>query len=131
MTLQGVVAARDTLGEHVGWGGPRAPQEVLSCPGWTWRPKATSDARPPCPFSRLETIGQRLRQGTVRGSAEIGVNGYQELTHLGHEELTHPGVVGAGRAHAVGAVFSCLASPRFPGAGMRSPGPRVTSTSAC
>src|ERR1019366_3348832 len=38
---------------------------------------------------------------------------------------------GAGRAHAVSAVFSSLGSPRMPAVGMRSPGPRVTSTSAC
>ena len=38
---------------------------------------------------------------------------------------------GAGRAHAVSAVFSSLGSPRLPAAGARSPGPRVTRTSAC
>jgi len=38
---------------------------------------------------------------------------------------------GAGRAHAVSAVFSSLGSPRLPAVGMRSPGPRVTRTSAC
>jgi delta 1-pyrroline-5-carboxylate dehydrogenase len=61
----------------------------------------------------------------------LGVNGQQELTHRGHEELTHPGESGVGRAHVVGAGLSSLGSEGLDGAGPRSPGPRVTRTSAC
>jgi len=89
-----------------------------------------------------ERLGITAKIDVVEGDAEgrvvpieykrgKAVNGHQELIHLGHEELTHPRRSGVGHAHVVGGCLSSLGSERLDGAGPRSPGPRVTSTSAC
>ena len=81
--------------------------------------------RPPC------GEGLRTKKRSHRGSSVDPCQRPSGIDPSRPRRIDPPRRSGAGRAHAVSAVFSSLGSPRLPAVGMRSPGPRVTRTSAC
>jgi hypothetical protein len=102
-------------------------QAVIGTPRSALRPRASLVAENVVLRQQLAIL-RRATPRPRRRPIDRAVNGQQELTHYGHDELTHRSSAAVGQAHGF---FSSFGSERFDGAGPRSPGPRVTSTSAC